>query len=70
MQLYVIFQLTLEFYEKKARWLLPAEITNWEVWHLQLFIFDPASEEGMCDNEVGVAVWTRVVGVAVCVTEC
>lgn len=42
------FQLTLEFYEKKARWLLPAEITNWEVWHLQLFIFDPASEEGGC----------------------
>lgn len=46
--MYVIFQLTLEFYEKKARWLLPAEITNWEVWHLQLFIFDPASEEGTC----------------------
>ena len=44
--LYELLQLTLEFYEKKARWLLPAEITNWEVWQLQLFIFEPASEEG------------------------
>lgn len=46
-------QLTLEFYEKKGRWLLPAEITNWEVWHLQLLIFDPASEEGGCGSMTG-----------------
>lgn len=38
-------KLTLEFYEKKARWLLPPEIINWEVWHLQLSIFEPMSEE-------------------------
>ena len=43
-----ILQLTLEFYErKKTSWLFPAEITNWEVWHIHLSVFDPSSEEGI-----------------------
>jgi len=48
-------QLTLEFYErKKTSWLFPAEITNWEVWHIHLAVFDPSSEEGGCGfEEVG-----------------
>lgn len=41
-------KLTLEFFERrKGRWLLPAETVNWEVWHLELCVTEPQSEQGM-----------------------
>ena len=45
---YVPVQLTLEFFERrKSRWLLPAETVNWEVWHLELTVTEPQSEQGI-----------------------
>lgn len=52
-------KLTLEFYEKKARWLLPAEMTNWEVWLLQVFLFEPESEEEWEKHQQQLAVQLR-----------
>ena len=48
MKLYYL-QVKLEFYErKKGRWLLPAEVSNWEVWSVQLDLTHPRSDDGVC----------------------
>ncbi|KAK3099245.1 hypothetical protein FSP39_001499, partial [Pinctada imbricata] len=49
-------QISLEFYQKKrARWLLPAECTPWEVWTVKLDILTLANENErqICREKLG-----------------
>lgn len=49
-------KISLEFFErKKARWLLPPEVVNWEVWHLHLVIIEPSSDQGWHNHTMQLA---------------